>query len=187
MVEVQSLRQRTFSADEVLRMVDLDLIHEDEPLELLEGELIVVVPQGPVPRTLAVELADRLRPVYAGVAHIQSHSPFLAADNSLPEPDVAVVRGSARDYLERYPTGKEILLAVEIVVTSHELDRAKTRIYATAGIPEYWFLDVAARCLRAHREPADDRTYRVVTLSNETESISPPGSSETWLVGELLP
>ncbi|MBA2321966.1 MAG: Uma2 family endonuclease, partial [Deltaproteobacteria bacterium] len=106
--------RRRFSADEVLRMVETGILGEDEPVELLDGELVTVTPQGPMHRALAVVVHDLLRAAFGEGVHVQDHSPIAAEPYSLPEPDVAVIRGAARDFLERHASGADVVLAVEI-------------------------------------------------------------------------
>ena len=67
------------------------------------------------------------------------------------------------------------------------LDHAKAAIYARAGVPEYWILDIAARRLEVHRQPTADGIYEVVTILAETQSISPPGVDVSWRISDLLP
>src|SRR5690348_17305516 len=127
------LPSRRFTAAEVLRMVELGILAEDEPVELIDGALITVSPQGPRHRALATIVHDRLQTAFGAGYHVQDHSPIDGGPNSLPEPDVAVVRGSPRDLLDRHPAAADLALVVELSVTSHALDRAKATTYAAAG------------------------------------------------------
>jgi Uma2 family endonuclease len=66
----------------------------------------------------------------------------IPARVSIPRPDLAVVRGTPRDYLKRYPDASEAALVAEVSISSLEEDRAKADIYAAGGIPVYWIIDV---------------------------------------------
>ncbi|MEO1171201.1 MAG: Uma2 family endonuclease [Myxococcota bacterium] len=91
-----TVERRRFTVDEVLQMVEAGILSADEPIELLEGELVVVHPQGPSHRSLTVRVHRRLESVYGAGFHVQDHSPIAVAPDSLPEPDVALIRGRGR-------------------------------------------------------------------------------------------
>ncbi len=86
---------------------------------------------------------------------------------SRPEPDLAIAPVTPRD---RHPSGA--LLVVEISVSSRRIDLGlKATIYAAAGVPEYWVLDVDARTLFVHREPQVDR-YSSVERFGDDASVT---------------
>ena len=114
--------------------------------------------------------------------------PFVAGSRSVPEPDLAVVPGRPFDYLTRHPS--EALLVVEVADTSLPQDRlTKSRIYAAAGVPEYWILNLRERCLEVFRNPSRERRLYVeihkVPRGGVVELASLPGA--TVAVAELLP
>lgn len=180
------LERRRFTVEEVARMVEAGVFDEGERVELIEGEFFVMSPQGTEHRTILTELGDRLRVAYGHIAHVQIQCPLHATLTSLPEPDLAVVRGAPRDYLERHPRGADALLVVEVAKTSQSIDRIKARVYAAAGVPEYWIVDLAARRIEVHGEPGDGG-YATVTALGEDVEIVPPGTSLCWRVADLLP
>src|SRR5262249_53193341 len=135
---------RRFAADEVLRMVEAGILREDEPIELVEGELVVVPPQGPTHSAVVADLDARLHEVYTGAYHVRAQLPVAGTDDSLPEPDFAIVRGAPRDYVERHPTGADTILVIEVARTSQAFDRRKASTYARAGVPVYWLIDIVA-------------------------------------------
>src|SRR5258708_3596992 len=99
MQAAHSLERRLFSADEVLRMVEAGILGEDEHVELLEGELVVTPPQGPAHAAVLSDVGERLRQAYGETCHIRSQTPLAGDSHSLPEPDLAVVRGKPRDFM----------------------------------------------------------------------------------------
>jgi len=180
----QSIRRLT--ADEALRMVAAGIVGEDEPVELLDGVLIEMSPQGPVHSEATANLADRLRVAYAGRARVREEKPLSAGKHSLPEPDVAVVRGQTGTYATRHPTGEDTILVVELAWTSQEEERRKAAIYAAANVPAYWLLDLKARKLELRTAPEGD-SYRTVQVLGESDSVSLPELAERWPVRNLLP
>ena len=130
--ELGALERRRFTVAEVERMVETGLLAEDEPVQLIEGELILMSPQGPEHSAITEDLAERLRGAYRDVGHPRVQSPVLASDMSMPEPDIAVVRGARRDYLHAHPKASDTLLVVEIAMTSQRVDRTKAKVYAAS-------------------------------------------------------
>jgi len=181
---------RRFTADEVLSMVDCGILGEDEPVELLDGALVVREPQAPSHAAVRQELSRRLdRLVEPAGMHVRDQSPVLADADSLPEPDLAVVRGRPADYRQRHPTGADTLLVVEVAVTSRWIDRAKARLYARAGIPVYWLLDVSARTLTVHEDPRPERSeYATVRALGAGDAITlpVPGVNASLTVASML-
>lgn len=181
-----AFQRRRLTVDDVLRMVEAGALAEDEPLELLDGDLIVVSPQGPLHRGLTVLVHRALDRAFGDGHHVQDHSPIVAGEHNLPEPDCAVIRGDAADFLQSHPTGTDVVLAVELSVTSQALDRAKASIYAAAGVPCYCQVDVPARRATVFTSPRiDDAEYSRVSLLVEGDSFSVEG--QDLYVADLLP
>lgn len=134
------------------RMAEAGLFGSDERVELLEGEIITVTPQQS-PHSSCIGLIDgALRQVFGPSYWIRIQLPLIVDPDSEPEPDLAVVPGSPRDYVHDHP--RTALLVVEVADSTIVKDRNyKTRIYAQAGIREYWIVNLADRCLEVYREP----------------------------------
>lgn len=179
--------RRRFTSEEVLRMLEAGILHEDDAVELIDGELLIVSPQGPPHRGLSVVVHQVLEAAFGAGYHVQDHSPIDAEPHSMPEPDVAVVRGAPRDFLERHPAGSDVPLVVEVSVTSQAADRAKSAVYARAGVACYWHLDVPARRLHAYTGPRPEHAeYATVSILHE-EDAAPLPTGGTVPVASLLP
>ncbi|MEQ1568740.1 MAG: Uma2 family endonuclease [Myxococcota bacterium] len=177
-------RRHRFTADQVLAMVEAGILAQDARVELLHGELIEMSPQGPAHRGLTVHLRHLLEQRFGEGYHVQDHSPVAVGQDSLPEPDVAVVRG-AIDFTH-HPTGAQVVLVVEISATSHREDRAKVELYGAAGIPECWLVDVPRRRLLVYRDPRPELGgYAVCVVAGEGDSVGVAGAEVP--VGALLP
>jgi Uma2 family endonuclease len=177
---------RAFTVDEVYRMVDAGILAEKEHVELLDGELRPMTPQGPEHVRLTVALRDRLRQAFGPGFHVQDHSPVRLDDYNLPEPDIAVIRGEPDAFYSRLPCGKDIALVVEIAMTSQARDMEKAPLYAGAHVPIYWIVDIERRTLTIHEDPGTDGYRRVESLDDSQEAPAPVGT-ERWPVCELLP
>ena len=178
--------RRKLTREEVLGMVEAGILGEDERLELIEGELLTMSPQGPPHRMLAIVIRRALERAYGDRAHVQDHSTIDAGPHSLPEPDVAAVRGAVRDYAERLPTGGDLFLVVEVSQTTRAHDRRKAALYARAGVPVYWLVDLAPRTVTVYQDPGDDG-YRTMHTLGEDDTIGVPATDTTLPVSELLP
>lgn len=145
-------------------------------IELVEGVLHDMTPQG-TPHSSAVRklLRELLRIVPGKGLEVQPQMPLAVSDDSLPEPDIAVVPEDPSDYAGFNPT--EAVLVAEVSQTSLWYDRqVKSRTYAAAGIPEYWILNLAARELEVYREPCGERygSRTVLGLSGEISPLFAP-------------
>jgi len=178
---------RRFTADEVMRMVESGVLAEDERVELIEGELIVVTPQGPAHSSLTVVLRSRFERAYGARYHVRDHSPVVGTADSIPEPDLAVVRGDPREYLQRLPGPADVELVVEIAQSTLGADRRKAGVYARAGYGCYWLIDVAARRVEVRTGPTQDGVFTRTDVLSADATVTPPGTTTALPVAELLP
>ncbi|MDB5970971.1 MAG: hypothetical protein JWQ90_3421 [Hydrocarboniphaga sp.] len=172
-----SPRPLRFSVDEYLRMADNGVLPEDRRVELLEGEILEMSPTG-IPHSARVRrLTRELFAAIADRAVIQIQDPIRIGTHSMPEPDVAVLQGPAERYDERYPEASDVLLVIEVADSSLRYDRErKGRIYAEAGIAEYWLVDVQTARVEQHSQPSSSgyRLIRIVPREADIESLSVP-------------
>lgn len=183
----QTRTRRHFTAEEVLRMVEAGILAEDEPLELLEGDLVVVSPQDPLHAAATSQIEYLLELHGPPEAFARTHSPIAAAPDSLPEPDVALIRGRRLDFVRRHPAAEDILVVVEVSRTTQTADRAKASIYARAGVPTYWLVDLNARSLQIHSDPRSDGRYGARETYGAADHAPVPGTDTTLPVSDLFP
>ena len=169
-------------------MVEAGIFREDDRVELVGGEVLEVTPQGPDHRVLKDELHARLAEAYGAVeVHILDQGPLRAGPIGLPEPDLAVIRGRARNYLQRHPEGSDALLVVEIATPSQVRDRAMATDYARGGVPVYWLVDLVARSVDVYSDPDRERgRYRRMESLGEADDLTLPELEEKWKVASLL-
>ena len=179
---------RRWTRQEFERLIASGILGEDERLELIEGEILVMSPQGSRHSALAPSAAEAFRRSFGADIHVREHSPVGLDDMSRPEPDLAVVRGAPKDYLDRLPGPGDIVLLLEIAESSHHYDLGKkARLYAAAGIAEYWVADVDERCVLVHRKP-DAGRYRVESRHVPGETVAPARSGAGPItIADLLP
>ena len=186
---VEALPRKRFTRDEVERLIATG-IFEGQRYELIDGELLDKMGQKP-PHAAAIQLLLATLARLLDLALIRIQLPIEASgadrERSLPEPDVAVLAEPKPEYHRRHPRGDELLLVVEVsdTTTGFDLTR-KAALYAGAGVPEYWVLDLTRRVLVVHRRP-DGSTYRLAQLFSEADTVSMEGRSESVRVSEILP
>jgi Uma2 family endonuclease len=138
---------------EYARLIDHGFLDEDDPIELLDGLLLVKDPQSSPHRTAVGLVAKVLERAFEEGWFVQVQSPIGLDDRSEPEPDVCVVRGDLRDYVDAHPTHPA--LVVEVALSGLRIARErKATAYARGGIGDYWIVDPADRLLEVHRDPA---------------------------------
>lgn len=173
-----------FTVAEVLRMVDAGLLAEQR-VELLDGELVCRTAKGPLHVYIAGELHERLGRALPRGWHARKEDPVVTGEANAPEPDVAIVRGSRRDFLKRLPTGAHCVLAIEVSVSTLLSDREKLPVYARGGVPAVWILDVEERRIEQYSEPVDgEYVTRRVLVDGETVDV--PVIGERWTVASLF-
>jgi Uma2 family endonuclease len=127
---------------------------EDERVELLYGTLIAMSPQDPGHTSPIGQLNMLLVPALVGRALVRVQSPFVAADESEPEPDLAIV--PLGDYRKAHPD--RAYLVIEVALSSTKKDRlVKAPLYACSGVGEYWLVDVTAGHIEVYRRPSGGR------------------------------
>ncbi len=186
---VQRPERWRLSARDMLRMVADGYFRAEDRVELINGELLTVVPHGPEHRGIKNDIRARLADAYRNHdVHILDQDPLVAGQFGLPEPDLAVVNGGARDYLDRHPNGDEALLVIEIAKTSQARDRSKAADYARGRVPVYWLLDLQARRLDVHTRPDQDAArYQLIESLSPDAQIELPEISVAWPVASMLP
>jgi Uma2 family endonuclease len=182
---------RRWTRQEYDRLVASGFFHPEERLELIAGELVRMTPQGSAHATAVRLVEDALRTAFGRGFDVRVQMPLALDPDSEPEPDLAVVIGTPRDYRDSHP--HTAVLIVEVADTTLPYDRErKARLYAAAGIPEYWVLNLIDRCLEVHRDPAptesEEKRYRTRFAVPSAETVSPLSCPNTPVaVSELLP
>src|SRR5947207_2273245 len=138
---------------EYARLIAHGFFDEDDPIELLDGLLLIKEPQSSPHRTAVLLVARTLERAFGDGWFVQTQSPIGLDVRSEPEPDVCVVRGSLRDYTHAHPTRPE--LVVEVALSGLAMARGrKASAYARGGIADYWIVNLIDRVLEIHRDPA---------------------------------
>jgi len=169
-VEVEHLR-RLFTADEFVRMAAAGVFRENERIELIHGEIVEMSPVGPGHGAAVACLNKRLTIGVGDRAVVWIQSSARMALDSVPQPDLALLR--PHSYRRAQPRPEDILLVVEVADTSLRYDRTdKLTLYAIAGIPEYWVVSVEGEWLEVYHSP-EDHGYRESRRLHRDDTIAP--------------
>jgi len=151
------------SLEQYHSMIRMGILTDDDPVELLDGWLVEKMPKKPPHRVSTRLTRQALERIVPAGWHVDSQEP-VTLGNSEPEPDVAVVRGEPRDYLEAHPGPGDLALLVEVADTTLQRDQGpKKRVYARARIPIYWIVNLPDNRLEVYSEPygsAEEADYR---------------------------
>jgi Uma2 family endonuclease len=177
-----------FTVAKYHELIQSGVFDEDTPVELLEGWLVEKMSKKPT-HTLVTQLVrEWLQRQQFTNAFVNDQEP-ITLEMSEPEPDVSLIIGSRRDYVGRHPSAFETLLVVEVADTSLKRDQAwKKRIYASAGIAQYWIVNLEARVLEVYTQPESaDYAQQATFAESDTARGSLEGQSFEVLVKDLLP
>jgi Uma2 family endonuclease len=173
---------RSLKRSEYDRMIELGLF-QDERVELILGVLVKMSPQLAPHASTVQKLTQLLIMRLQGRFTLRVQLPLALSDDTEPEPDVAVV--ALGDYEAEHPS--TALLIVEVSDTTLQKDRAKAAVYASAGIGEYWIVNLNARTVELCSSPDGDRYAEVRTL-RAGDTLRPAALVDVAIaVAEILP
>lgn len=162
---------RRFTVDEYYCMAEAGIFAPGERVELIEGEIIPMAAIG----SRHAEWVDRLNRLFVlGLgdrATVRVQNPVHLTSVSEPEPDIVVACRRPAGYAAHHPGPEDTILIVEVGDTTRALDRdVKGPLYAEAGIPEYWIVDLEEDRIDVHRRP-DGGRYAEITRHGRGEVL----------------
>lgn len=145
---------KRFTLDEYHRLTELGFFHEDERIELINGEIIQMVAKVTAHETCLRNLWKQLPKLIGERATLQSQAPITLPPNSEPEPDFAIVQNKDDNYLSAHPSPADVLLVMEVADSSLNYDQdVKISLYAQAVISDYWIFNLLDNHLECYSEP----------------------------------
>jgi len=169
-VDVERARRR-FTIDEYEKMAATGILAQDDRVELIDGEIIEMNPIGAPHAAAVATLNNLLMKRLDDRAWLWVQGPVRVPPRSEPQPDLAVLR--LRSYKREDATTADALLFIEVADTSLQYDRTvKLRLYARAGIPEYWIADVNTDTVEVYRSPSGEQ-YATRQVFSRGESVAP--------------
>ncbi len=178
---------RLFTVEEYHRMAESGVIGPEERTELLEGKVCSMAPSGPLHASRVDRVARIFFRQFSDRAQVRNQNPVTLGKMSEPQPDIALLRLREDEYESRHPSEDDILLGIEVAVSSLRFDLgAKAEIYARNGLTELWVADVENERLIVLRAPgATGYTERIVLEAGD--QIAPQAFPNDLLdVAQLL-
>jgi Uma2 family endonuclease len=161
------------SADDYERMVQAEILGEEDRVELIDGEIIDMPPIGSPHGGAVNRIANRLTRAFAETdAIVATQNPLRLSDFSEPEPDTALLRPRDDFYAKRHPRPEDVLLLIEVAESSLHYDRdKKLPLYARAGIAECWLVDLVGQALWIYRDPGP-QGYASIRQASDLAALS---------------
>jgi Uma2 family endonuclease len=149
------------------------ILKPTDRVELIKGEIVEMSPIGRRHYAFVNNLTQLLVTRLAGRAIVAVQGPIALSEDTEPEPDLAVIRRRAVSYKEREAFADDAVMLIEVAESSLAYDRStKLRLYAAAGIPEYWVVDCVAESIEIYRTP-HATGYRDVLRAAGSATVSP--------------
>jgi Uma2 family endonuclease len=181
---------RRFTVAEYLRMAEIGILRPDERVELIDGQIVAMSPQGPTHGALVSRLSRRLMSMFPEDRFcVRPQCTMAAGEDYAPEPDLAVVAGRCEDHERELP--RTAVLVIEVAESSLRLDRGrKSDLYGRAGVLDYWIIDLVERKVEVRREPSP-AGFKLIRILQPEDTVLPlvlEGSNAPPLrVADLLP
>ena len=179
------LQLRKFTVEQYRRLGELGVLTPGDNVELLEGWIVEKMNQRPIHGFL-VRLLNELFMRELPVGWICQCQLPIATERSEPEPDLAILKGMHADFRNEHPQGKDCALIIEVADTSLEKDRAKAEIYRSAGVAEYWIVNVAGTCIEQYRFETGTVTPAIQVWKRDQEIAFDMGEKQIKVELEVL-
>lgn len=177
--KAHEVTRRRFTVHDYHRMGEAGILHEDDRVELIEGEIVEMAAIGTRHFTCVNQLNRLLVRGVGDEAIVSVQNPVRLDEHSEPQPELTVLR--VRDYRESLPAPEDVLLLIEVSDTTLSYDRGvKLPLYARAGIREVWILDLPGETIERHTDPSGDG-YRHTEQVRRGEALAPLAFPELTL------
>jgi len=164
---------RLFTVDEFERMVEVGILREDERIELIRGEIVRMAPIGKRHNECVDLLNEIIGEQLRKTVRLRIQGSISLQQRVQPQPDVLVLRRPAESYGTVAATAADVLLLIEVSDRTLDYDRTvKRSLYAQAGIPEYWIVNLNDNRVEIYSQPIGS-TYQQARIATPSESITP--------------
>jgi Uma2 family endonuclease len=165
---------RSLTSADYYQMMESGIIREGEKVELISGQIFTMAAKGTRHTLSTRKLFKQFLALIGDQADVQSQDPITLPNNSEPEPDIVIARLRSDDYANSHPAPADIILVIEVADSSIKFDRdTKAPLYATAGISEYWIVNLIDNQLEIYRQP-EGSIYTSIQIVTPPRSINLP-------------
>jgi len=166
--------RRLFTTAEYHKLIEIGVLKEDDRFELVNGEIVEMSPIGPRHASCVNRMNTLLGDKARKRAIISVQNPITLTDYSEPQPDLALLKPRADFYASAHPTPADALVIIEVADSTVETDRRnKIPIYAFAGVPEVWLVDLVNDRIEVHSNPFKGVYQEVRIIQRGQNVISP--------------
>lgn len=168
--KAQEVARRRFTVYEYHRMAEAGILHEDDRVELIEGEVSEMSPIGARHASVVRNLNRLLGQQVSEEFLVDVQNPVRLDEDNEPEPDLGVIR--TQDYKDSLPGPEDVLLLIEVSDTTLSYDRSvKLPLYARSDIPEVWIVDLTDEIVERHTGPSGE-IYRHLERVRRGETLA---------------
>ena len=162
--------RRRFTVDEYYRLAETGILTSEDRVELLDGEIIEMVPIGSQHAAHVKRLNSLISRALGDAVIVAVQDPIRLDRFSEPEPDIAVLHPRDDFYASAHPGPDDVFLVIEVADSSFEFDRTrKIPLYAEHGVPCVWLLNLQDDTIETFEQPESGEYQRVRTLSGDDE------------------
>ena len=181
------LTRRRFTVAEYVQLGRTGILHEDDRVELIDGDIVEMSPLGEAHTSCVKRSAALFSKRFADMAIVSVQDPVRLNEHNEPQPDLALLRPKDDFYASGHPTPEDILLIVEVADSSLDYDlRTKLPMYARAGVREVWVLNLIQSRLLVAVEPSPTG-YQVTRVLRRGDVVSPSACPDVPIaVSDLL-
>jgi Uma2 family endonuclease len=170
-----TLDKRLITVDEYYLMAEAGILKADDRVELVNGELINMSPSSSRHSGTVNKISRVLNQLVGDDFILSVQNPTRLNQHSEPEPDVMLLKPREDFYMESHPGPQDVVLVIEVAENSQEYDKVvKARMYAEAGMPEYWVVDTVGRSIMVHTRP-EAGGYRRISYFQEQDELMVAG------------
>lgn len=181
------LERHVFTVDRYHQMIDAGILTENDRVQLIQGDLITMISIGVRHAACVNKLTRKLSQHLGDHAIVSVQNPIQISEISEPEPDVALLVYRDDYYANRLPTAADVYLVIEVSDTTLGFDRAvKLPLYAEAGIPEAWLVNLIDNTIELYREPVDGNYTMRMRMAKDREVTAVSFPQVTFPVSELI-
>ena len=167
------IARRHFTVKDFYRMLEAGILTEDDRVELIDGEIIEMSPIGSRHAACVTRVATLFIRLLGDAAVVNVQNPLRLSNKTEPLPDVVVLRPRADFYAQTHPGPDDVLLVVEVADTTLTYDRrVKLPLYARAGTPEVWIVNLPKGVVETYARP-DGKTYSEIRKAERGQELVP--------------
>jgi Uma2 family endonuclease len=165
------VKRHRFDVEEYHRMLEAGVLSEDDRVELIGGEIVDMTPIGRPHLSCVVALTHLLVMAAGGRYYVSVQNPIRLGPSDEPQPDISLIGTRPEPDAEGPPGSDEVLLVIEVADTSLAYDSdVKLPLYARAGIPEAWIVDLRGRKVEVYADPTSGG-YRIFRVARPSEQL----------------